>query len=122
MRELLLKSWLQSHYAKATTWKTYLTDAKRIYRLKGDLDELYECGRLNELMKLYRFSDREGKATGLDIPNRHKNRSRRPSSPAAGTPVIEKTFSTEIPFRFLCAQTVGIGTGVGTMSCWIIGW
>lgn len=69
MRDREFEEWLKHRYPNPNSWKTYLSETRRIARHKGNLDDLYEATRFTDLFASFRFSKSNGLAPSDDIPH-----------------------------------------------------
>lgn len=70
MRDNHFKAWIADKYPNPNSWKTYLSETRRIFKYKGDLDELYEKDQFAALLKTFHHSKKHGIAPTDDIPHK----------------------------------------------------
>jgi hypothetical protein len=69
MRELEFRDYLKSRYPKEGSWRTYLSEAKKIAKYKGDLDILYASDKFQTLLASFSYSKKNGILPTDDIPH-----------------------------------------------------
>ena len=71
MREFEFKEYLKAKNYGESTWRTYVSDAKKVARyegVKGDLDILYANDKFEALLASFSYSKRNGIMPTTDIP------------------------------------------------------
>ena len=70
MREREFTDWLKAQSYKSSTWRTYLSDARKVERYKGDLDILYAMDKFQALFASFSCSEKKGILPTTDIPHK----------------------------------------------------
>jgi hypothetical protein len=69
MREKPFTDFLIKRYPNPNSWKTFLSETKKITRHKGNLDDVYETDKFEDLMASFQHSKKEGIKPTDDIPH-----------------------------------------------------
>ena len=69
MRDSEFEAWLISKYPKPGTWRTYLSETRKIHRYIGNLDILYDKDQFSALLKTFEFSKKDGILPTDSIPH-----------------------------------------------------
>ena len=69
MRELEFTDWLKAQPYKSSTWRTYLSDARKVERYKGDLDILNARDKFQALLASFSYSKKNDILPTDDIPH-----------------------------------------------------
>ena len=62
MKYSLFKTWLEENYPNSGSVSTYLSDAKRVDSIYGDLDRYFDDGKIDELVVEFEYSSSDAKA------------------------------------------------------------
>lgn len=69
MREAKFRDFLEKLYPNPNSWKTYLSETKKIEKHIGELDSLYESDRFKNLNMSFEHSKTEGRKPTDSIPH-----------------------------------------------------
>jgi hypothetical protein len=69
MREKAFTEFLRNRYPNPNSWKTFLSESKRIQLHAGNLDDLYENDGFAALLHSFQHSKKDGIKPTDDIPH-----------------------------------------------------
>lgn len=69
MRDQEFEKWLRNKYPNPNSWRTFRSETRRIFRHKGNLDDIYERDGFQALYESFSHSKHEGVLPPDDIPH-----------------------------------------------------
>ncbi len=70
MRDQEFEQWLRNRYPNRNSWSTFRSETRRIFKHKGNLDDIYERDGFQELFGSFNHSKHDGIRPSDDIPHK----------------------------------------------------